>query len=750
MKFLRVIRLTIGAVGLCALECLPIAYAQENADLLRNRAAIIKEASKDHPSIFSATEYLTTVFSQGLKIPDEDRRTLEKIFHGFDPSILSPKEKELLEVAGKNMLLEAQDMKDAVYQIRSFGFDQKIISAAGHSPPKYSLASMMGRNPLPSFPVGQWTQDPQRLAINSNVYWGRTAGELFAGGEIKTLEVTHGTPTYGDWKSITASPDKRPNALYSGGISEGRVGPRGFFLFPATPEYEKAYGPYLIKFRLDPNAREGIDFGRQASEIMIYNRDALTIIDDFGELTPMGLLERLRNYHGPLSPLHLGPLEKHRLKFEANHERLSAEEMKRVNQMFADDFESGRLSRLFIDELKWGYVDALTPRNHFRLNELTGGHPSLAILDEAQKEELQHWDWTSSKVDPQLQMTEAEMYAERIKLNLSEARRPGWNIPKNFTRLDDFLVSNTAWTKSPYAGRVASVLLPDLLATQREYSAFHLLKSGVLSPDKPETIEFARSLVKVGNIRDAVFTDILLSKEWIDRKEIRAMLREVCSSADYSGWARGVELLPKLMTDPRLIESGAFGELVLELMPEISKPHPYYDHGRNITKELIEGFWKKWLRSFSSSQWKNSPIFPKIREFLMNYHDIHYLVAREMLGPEWAKTKEGPEMLSHLIKTGRSEGDIIESVLIHDEWAQSNHALEIFEQLVDTGKVDSQLDQLLAKSEAWRTQLGRACGGKAPSVAFVRTLRARGFRLVDSVGGPAPCLFKAINKALRE
>lgn len=236
-------------------------------DTLQNRIRFLRsdrhfETSRaktgENPEILSVLRLLVKAFQYDLKLSSEDTAVFSKIAHEFQPDQVT----NLIALrrigdTAKKLVIHAVDIETAMNTLDQLGLRRKLISM-GIKGEINSFAWWLNREPLRSKPVGQGQ--------------GATAKEL--GIQV----VSHDTKSLAALESITRAHSGKPNVLISRHLEAGETALFGDGFYVTTKESYSNSG-FPIRFRVDPDAREGTDFTvHERGIIRFHNKMALNVI----------------------------------------------------------------------------------------------------------------------------------------------------------------------------------------------------------------------------------------------------------------------------------------------------------------------------------------------------------------------------------------------------------------------------------------------------------------------------------------
>ncbi len=228
-----------------------------------------------NPPIFSVVRALTKAFQYDLKLRPEDLAVMKKEIDQFSPyrDLRSADAQRWLEKNGKKLYQHAVDIEYASETLNQLGLKQKLLAIKNNPNDQDSLSWWMSKEPLKAKPVGEGS--------------GTTAKEL--GLDV----VAHETNNFLAYESITRAHTGEPNVLISrqGAAGETAVYGNGFY---TKTGIKGARGTGItIRFKVDPNAREGKDFTRSGEFIIWQNKNAIRVIPESLEMSPSQYFEFL-------------------------------------------------------------------------------------------------------------------------------------------------------------------------------------------------------------------------------------------------------------------------------------------------------------------------------------------------------------------------------------------------------------------------------------------------------------------------
>jgi hypothetical protein len=232
-----------------------------------------------NPEIFSVIRALTKSFQYEAEFDSDSWDKMKKVINEWNPEAKMNKQTmQRLQELGKKLFVHAVDVEKAWNETQRIGLREKLLEAFPNSHEDISI--WMSKEPLRSFPLGRGS--------------GRTAKEL--GISV----VAHETGDLIAYESITRAHSGYPNVFISrkGGIGETAAFGDGFYV--AVGDVGAKDTGINIKFRLDPDAREGTDFlfVPKKNYLVIKNKNSLKVIYESFNLEPLQYFRML--YQGKL------------------------------------------------------------------------------------------------------------------------------------------------------------------------------------------------------------------------------------------------------------------------------------------------------------------------------------------------------------------------------------------------------------------------------------------------------------------
>lgn len=193
-----------------------------------------------NPPILSAIRYLTKAFQYELEIRPEDWERIRKVIDAFDPDArMNRYVRDWIEKNGKKLYQHAVSLEFARKKLDDLKLREKLM-AMGNPRTQDSLSWWMSKQPLESKKVGE---GPGATAASYGI-----------------SEVAHETSTFLAYESITRSHKGEPNVFISRNGVNGETAAHGDGFYTRMGRVGARGTGLTIRFRVDPNAREGTDF----------------------------------------------------------------------------------------------------------------------------------------------------------------------------------------------------------------------------------------------------------------------------------------------------------------------------------------------------------------------------------------------------------------------------------------------------------------------------------------------------------
>jgi hypothetical protein len=671
-----------------------------------------------NPPIMAAIRYLTKAFQYDLKISGDDLRLVQAIIDDFDQTkldaYLNTKGKTAreyvyhwLEKNGTKLFAHAVDIEKAWDFLERSGLRRKLI-AMGNIRTRDSLAWWMNKEPLRSRPVGLGD--------------GKTAQEL--GIDV----VAHETNSFLAWESITRAPWGATNvfisrdnitgeaALFGDGFytQRGRVGARGTGI--------------TIRFTVSPNARLGTDFILENGFIIFRNKNALRVIPESLEMTPLEYFQRMEaglefdfNDRGQVEKL--ARRVRNRLNHLEENEFSEIESVVRHHLLTSVTTRLGLLQEWFAlprsvehpEHLKaflaretgyemdfWVMSNVLEKPHWQRRPEFLGylisrkSLPPWILIEFINK----HLEWLSWDAAPRFVFAAtSRAFKELCRTSSSsgdEASRREWNKSRLLESLKPVL-SSPQMLKHPK-------IFVDLLGTSTEFLGW-LFNVVAASDELTDDIDVFKKLI------DVAFADRHMPPSYSAIGTLRTVLDKKKSHSNYLELKR--YMYSKL--------GDRIGMFIGELKESEYKTN--FDKDPLLREMALEGV-------FDQTFVKQQPLFDEV--VLKDVDILESIIDRGENIPEivdrLAATAESipAEVVRKLINKGEANARIAEFIISKEKWATHPELIEAY---IRVGVKLRVLDKVLSKDH-WKNQpnLRDLCGGANPTVERLQAA----YRAVDT------------------
>lgn len=270
-----------------------------------------------NPPIVAVIRYFIKVFQLDLEMREEEKAAIQSVIDSFDPNSILNNDylRTWFENNAPKLIQNAIDVETAVRVLTETGLRKKL-SQIGSIQTEHSVAWWMDKQPLLSSPLGQN---------------GRTALDL------GITNVAHETRSFLVYEAITRSHKGLPNILISrrGKVGETAAFGDGLYTIPGQRSGFVGSG-FTIRFKVDPNAREGIDFKlvNGGQYVLFLNRSTLKVIPESLQLDLIGYYSMLLSTK-EVSKDDLGVFHRLRLALRARFLEPHQEELAFLNSLSA-------------------------------------------------------------------------------------------------------------------------------------------------------------------------------------------------------------------------------------------------------------------------------------------------------------------------------------------------------------------------------------------------------------------------------
>jgi hypothetical protein len=301
-----------------------------------------------NPPILSVIRYLTKAFQYELEIRPEDLARIKKIIDKFDP-----KGRELRNDYVRNWLLRKDNGRKLIQNavnieyawdtLEKIGLRKKLIAIEDNANTENSLAWWMSKEPLRSYAL---RRGPRVTPFGK----GRTVRELVAQGKLpQDLTVAHETKNFLAFESITRAHTGDPNVLISRDKKVGESAGYGDGFYTQIGRKGARGTGITIRFQVHPDAREGVDFTRKDSYMIFHNKNALRVIPESLNLTPLQHFEFLARGE-KIDPSEFGIMEKLKRRVTAARNTLSDEDYRKIRALVAASIQKEEINEPLLKE----------------------------------------------------------------------------------------------------------------------------------------------------------------------------------------------------------------------------------------------------------------------------------------------------------------------------------------------------------------------------------------------------------------
>ncbi|MFL5812028.1 MAG: hypothetical protein ACJ763_00505 [Bdellovibrionia bacterium] len=267
-----------------------------------------------NPPILSVIRYLTKAFQYDLQIPPQDLAQIKKVVEEFNPAkdLQTQYASHAVEYNGRKLFQHATNIELVSDTLEKLGLKKKLQAIPGNVYQPESLAWWLTKEPLRAKPVGKGT--------------GKTAREL----GLDTL--AHETNSIQAYEIITSSLMGDANVLSSRDSAVDEAAKYGEGFYTKVGEQGDRNGGLNIKFRLDPNAREGEDFTRvlEKNYVIIHNKAAIHVIPESVNGDPVEYFQSLARHQRKLDNGTRSMLDKVKRKIAAKSKTWSKDQVDKI------------------------------------------------------------------------------------------------------------------------------------------------------------------------------------------------------------------------------------------------------------------------------------------------------------------------------------------------------------------------------------------------------------------------------------
>ncbi|MFL5812029.1 MAG: hypothetical protein ACJ763_00510 [Bdellovibrionia bacterium] len=697
-----------------------------------------------NPPILSVIRYLTKAFQYELEVRPEELKSIKKVIAEFDPKKDTENSyvSNWIEKNGKKLIQNAVNIEYAWDTLEELGLRKKLIAIKDDPNTVETLAWWMNKEPLRT----------RALAKG----FGKTAREL--GLDI----VAHETNSFLAYESITRAHTGDPNVLISRNDAVGEAAHYGNGFYTKIGK-EGARGTGLtIRFHLNPEARENVDFIREsdANFIIVRNKAALKVIPESLNVGPVEYFEMLAQDQAAIDHSDLGILEKLKRRIGAKlsaaseseiqeilkivkNEIINSQDLKRsaVLKAWFDSPQSSRWPEIVDWVVKHGTADSFLVES---------------VLSQSRWLELPQWSrWISELLHRKVKDVRVAI-ASRVLSKPEAKAHPEWvDLLLGHGDIDRVLardvLSQPHWKDRP--GWVDDLLKRG--TADEEISRFILVQPDTIKAH-PEWIDL---LMARGKVDETIMTSILTQPEsanhpeWLERFSIRdfnarmRLIKYVFSMPHWkTQWPVMERLVMDVITHPELY--GAEVDRAADVLGTVvlSQPH-WIEHPEFIKSLMNKRNWKvdvQLIRNvFSQKQWAAHPEL--LERFVKTTHVMDLVAADVLSKPLW---KDHPEFVEIILNRsmGRSGMDLVSLPQWKDH---SEFVIQLMKRPLDSDQIEYFNKKVLSQPH-WmdHPELRRLTGGLPPTYKNLKV----GMKRAEQGRGPAfsirGCIYNMLNKRL--
>jgi hypothetical protein len=446
-----------------------------------------------NPSIFSVIRFLTKAFQYELEITGEDLAKIKTIIDSFDPQkdVQNAAARAWLEKNGKKLLQHAVNLEYAVTWLDKLGLRKKLRQL-GQVNVQESLAWWMNKEPLRSFEVGTG-QGQTAKALGLNI-------------------VAHETMSMFAYESITRAHTGKPNVLVSRAETVGEAAKYGDGFYTQVGKRGARGTGLTIRFKLNPQAREGTDFLVQGRYLVILNKTCLRIIQESLNISPVEYFNMLKTGSQISAKVDLGLMEKFRRKVSLR--QLTELEHLTILDLVKPGFERLNRNEVLVEEwIRIGGAEKF-PKEFEKIRS----RPEFKGIILENFKYLAHLQWTLPELTELLKGSyEAHLEVRNLALKFAITQKDIVDI-----------IAPPRGSKNSRQGNPRGLSMTESMVT---WIASNF--SNVTRFDSPQSSVFEKALLGVPNLEARHF-EILFSVAKTDRQilDILSALREARFDGD--------------------------------------------------------------------------------------------------------------------------------------------------------------------------------------------------------------------------
>ncbi len=285
-----------------------------------------------NPEILSVIRLLVKAFQYDLVIDPKSILDMKEVIEQFNPQSVTNQAalRRMNETASK-LVMHSNNIERTLDVLDQLGLRQKLISM-NLKDATNDATLWLNKEPLRSFEIskdGKVTQLPKYtsglLKTGSSKATGRTAKDL------RIQIVAHETKSFLAYESITKSHTGEPNVLISRQNAQGEQAAHGDGFYTQIGRFGARGTGLTIRFNVDPQAREGVDFTVHNSHVVFLNKKALTVIQESLNLGIVELVDMMESGKFNLDSSDKGIFEKLKRRLNANRIEAELEKLMRSN-----------------------------------------------------------------------------------------------------------------------------------------------------------------------------------------------------------------------------------------------------------------------------------------------------------------------------------------------------------------------------------------------------------------------------------
>ncbi len=289
-----------------------------------------------NPEIISVIRLLVKAFQYDLSIDPKSMSDMKDVIGKFDPRSVTDWSalRRMNQIVSK-LVMHSNNIERTMDVLDELGLRQKLLSMNLNDQDN-DANFWLNKEPLRSFEIsknGKITELPKYKSGLLKTAQFRPTGKTAK--DLNIQVVAHETNSFLAYESITKSHTGEPNVLISRMNAQGESAFFGDGFYTQMGRQGARNTGLTIRFNVDPNAREGVDFTVHGSYVLFLNKKALRVIQESLNLGIVELVDMVESGKFNLDSSDRGIFEKMKRRLNAN--RIEAELERLMNSRNPDD-----------------------------------------------------------------------------------------------------------------------------------------------------------------------------------------------------------------------------------------------------------------------------------------------------------------------------------------------------------------------------------------------------------------------------